>query len=96
MSTAAYCAIGDEQLEDDAEEGETDHEQMLAAARDELGRGRHRRQVGANVDDVRDEQDRDQDADDALGNALPRLLARPAPVTRPMCALTSWTADISG
>ena len=32
----------------------------------------------------------------ACGKVRPRLLARPAPVTRPMCALTSWTADISG
>ena len=31
-----------------------------------------------------------------LGKLFPRLLARPAPVTRPMWALTSWTADISG
>ncbi len=60
-------AVGDEQLQGDAHQGEADHENMSAAAHDQLGAGGHCRKVCADIEGVRREQDADEQQDERAG-----------------------------
>ena len=72
-------AVGNEELQADAAERRRRSRRMLAAAAPhELGRRGHRDEVRADVEDVGDEQDRDEERDDGVRERLPQILA-PSP-----------------
>ena len=72
-------AVGDEQLQPDGEQREEDHVDVATATSHELCCCRHGAQVGADVEDVRDEQDRDQERHDRMRKDAPQVLAEACP-----------------
>ena len=90
-------AVRNEDLQHDAEQGEDNHEDMLLPPPTSWRGGGHRAEVGADVEDIGDEKDVTSSETTGCGkmrDEVPRETARP--VTRPICALTSCTAAISG
>ena len=68
----------------------------LRAADEKLHRGSHRADVGADIDDVRDKQEKDARIDEPGRIEFAQVAGDAAPVVRPMRALTIWIAAISG
>ena len=64
-------------------------EHVTAPPDHEFDRRPHGCKIGSNIDRIGDEQQPDRTRTRGLGKTSPIFFAKPQPVTRPICALTS-------
>ena len=90
------AVIGHEDLQQQRARREHDREGDFAPAQNQLRRGAHRGEVGADVHGVGDEQQATMTCTSRRGSTRAMLAASPSPVTRPIRAQIDWIAVISG